>query len=188
MHNRRALLLGTLLGLFSMKSQAAFANPTPTLKPTKVGQTIIFRGRKYTAIRQGKKLVWNKGVPIANPSASTSSQSPTPTASATPTPSATPTIKGTVIAKSSDLAVGETKKFNLKKGIFVTRTQSGLIAVDETCTHAGCAVEIAGKELLCPCHGSSFAFDGKVTGGVARRSLKSYVIEDLNGNIVIDLN
>lgn len=188
MQNRRALLLGTLLGLFSLKSEAAIANPTPTLKPTKVGQTIIFRGRKYTAIRQGKKVVWDKGVPIATPSTSTPSQSPTPSASASSSPSAAPTIERTVIAKSSDLAVGETKKFNLKKGIFVTRTPSGLIAVDETCTHAGCAVEIAGKELLCPCHGSSFAFDGMVTGGGARRNLKSYQIEDINGNIVIDLN
>jgi hypothetical protein len=55
----------------------------------KVGQTSTTQGKKYTCIKSGKKLIWNKGniitavVPTPTPSAS-----PTPT----PTPSATPVV------------------------------------------------------------------------------------------------
>ena len=59
----------------------------------KLGQNQIVNGYKYTCIKSGKKLVWNKGTAI--PKASTL---PTPTPSSTerlnptPTPTATPTI------------------------------------------------------------------------------------------------
>jgi Rieske Fe-S protein len=168
MQNRRSVLLAALLGVFSLKGSAAVAASTPTLKPTKVGQTVIFRGKKFTAIRQGKKIVWDKGVDMN-------------------TESSPAAAKSVVLAKSSDLAVGETKGFKSGKNYFVTRSASGLTAVDEVCTHAGCAVEIMGKELACPCHGSAFALDGKVISGPASRPLKTYAVKDLDGNIVITL-
>jgi Rieske Fe-S protein len=171
MQNRRSVLIASLLGVLSLKSSTAFAATGPTLKPTKVGQTIIFRGKKYTAVKQGKKIVWDKGVTV--------------TASSKPTASS---AKSVVLAKSTDLAVGETKGYKSGNTFFVTRSSSGLSAVDETCTHQGCAVELSGKELHCPCHGSSFmAADGKVINGPATRSLKSYVVKDVDGNIVITL-
>lgn len=39
-----------------------------------------------------------------------------------------------------------------------------LTALNPTCTHAACIVELdaANKVLACPCHGSKFALDGKV--------------------------
>ena len=171
MHNRRSVLLATLLGVFSLKSSTALAATGPTLKPTKLGQTIIFRGKKYTAVKQGKKIVWGKGVAM-----DTSAKSNTPAG------------KTVVLAKSSELAVGQTKGFKSGKTYFVTRSATGLFAVDETCTHQGCAVELSGKELACPCHGSVFtAADGKVVNGPATRSLKSYPVSDVDGNIVITL-
>ncbi|MFM6841970.1 MAG: Rieske (2Fe-2S) protein [Candidatus Planktophila sp.] len=166
--SRRSVLLAAFVGVFSWKSSNAFA-AAPTLKPTKVGQTIIFRGKKYTAIKQGKKLVWDKGVLV------------------TTSPTASP-AKGVILGKSSSLAMGETKQFKSGKNYFVTRSSSGLFAVDEVCTHQGCAVELSGKELLCPCHGSGFnPADGKVIAGPANRPLKSYPVSDVDGNIVITL-
>lgn len=50
----------------------------------KAGQTSTVVGKKYTCIKSGKKLVWNKGVSIAKPK---------PVATPTPTPSPTTTPK-----------------------------------------------------------------------------------------------
>ena len=171
MHNRRSVLLATLLGVFSLKSSTALAATGPTLKPTKVGQTIIFRGKKYTAVKQGKKIVWDKGVTMTTSPKTNSSAS-----------------KTVILAKSSDLAVGQTKAYKSGRTYFITRLAGGLFAVDDICTHQGCSVELFGKELACPCHGSAFtAADGKVVNGPATRSLKSYPVSDVDGNIVITL-
>ena len=65
---------------------------------TKAGTTSTVGGIKYTCIKNGKKLVWDKGVmivapkPSATPTASpTPTPAPTPAQSATPTPTPTPT-------------------------------------------------------------------------------------------------
>ena len=56
----------------------------------KAGSTATSNGKKFTCIKSGKKLVWNKGVAIAKP-APELTPTPTPSATPTPTPSATPT-------------------------------------------------------------------------------------------------
>ena len=45
-------------------------------------QKAMYQNRSYICIKSGKKLVWNKGVGVVNPS---------PTATPTPSPTATPT-------------------------------------------------------------------------------------------------
>jgi Rieske Fe-S protein len=161
-HSRRAVLIASLVSALSFRTASAGA-AGPTLTPTKVGQTVIFRGKKYTAIKQGKKLVWDKGVAMT-------------------------VAKTVALGKSVDLAIGETKAFKSGKTYFITRTATGLTAVDDICTHLGCAVELSGKELHCPCHGAAYlAADGKVINGPATRSLKSYIVKDVDGSIVITL-
>jgi M6 family metalloprotease-like protein len=54
----------------------------------KAGKTSTVAGKKYTCIKSGKKLVWNKGVVIAKPK-------PTPVVTPTPTPTPTPTVEPT---------------------------------------------------------------------------------------------
>jgi hypothetical protein len=57
----------------------------------KVGSTSTANGKKFTCIKSGKKLVWNKGVAIAKPKpVATPVATPTPMVS--PTPSPTPTV------------------------------------------------------------------------------------------------
>ena len=57
---------------------------------SKVGATSTYAGKKYTCVKSGKKLVWNKGVVIIKPT-------PTPTPTVTPTPTPTPTVTETPI-------------------------------------------------------------------------------------------
>lgn len=54
-----------------------------------------------------------------------------------------------------------------------------LIAVNPTCTHAGCAVawESDGQAFVCPCHDSQFSSDGKVLKGPATKPLTSYQVK-----------
>ena len=75
-------------------SSTAFAAVKPGSACSKIRSTSVLKGIKYTCIKSGRKLVWNKGslipVPKVTPSA-TPTPTPTPTPSATPTPSPTPT-------------------------------------------------------------------------------------------------
>jgi len=91
----RVLLIALLL----------FTPLTPSISATppkagaicsKSGMTKNYQGKKYTCIKSGKKLVWNKGEVIKN-SMPVLSPSPTPTSfqSAAPSPSSTPSKKTT---------------------------------------------------------------------------------------------
>ena len=42
------------------------------------------------------------------------------------------------------------------------------------CTHLGCTVEIEGRQLVCPCHGSTYDRAGQVLRGPAERALSAY--------------
>ena len=95
MRNKLLALLITALTLAFIQPLAlAAVKPGATCK--KVGQTSTTAGIKYTCIKSGKKLVWNKGVavkqpvPVATPTPS-ATPTPTPSASATPSPTPTPT-------------------------------------------------------------------------------------------------
>jgi hypothetical protein len=64
----------------------------------KAGQTATANGKKFTCVKSGKKLVWNKGVVVSAPkplATPTPTPVPTPaaTASPTPTPTSTPFIE-----------------------------------------------------------------------------------------------
>ena len=58
----------------------------------KVGSTATANGKKFTCVKSGKKLVWNKGVATVKPKPTvTPTPTPTPTSSPTVTPTSTPT-------------------------------------------------------------------------------------------------
>lgn len=189
MERRSILKVITSVALLQF-SGSAFAATGPTLKCTRLGQQIVWRGKKYTCIKSGKKLVWDKGVaitPTAQPSESSSAQ-PTPQATSSKKP-----YTGTVVGKSSDLSSGETKifaepdPFGRGPKFVITRTSKGLVAFSSTCTHEGCAVEVKTKnELKCPCHGAQFdAITGAATRLPAYESLREYKVEESNGEIVL---
>ena len=57
----------------------------------KAGSTATANGKKFTCIKSGKKLIWNKGVAVAKPKP-TITPVATPTPVVSPTPSPTPTV------------------------------------------------------------------------------------------------
>lgn len=61
-----------------------------------------------------------------------------------------------------------------------------LLAVNPTCTHAGCTVawQTAQTAFVCPCHGSKFAVDGKVLHGPAQQPLPAYIAK-IEGDAVL---
>jgi len=96
----RRLLAGlvAILSLSLVTAQLSEAAVTPGTKCSKAGATSTYNGKKYTCIKSGKKLVWNKGVTVAKPApVNTPSASPTPT----PTPTVSPTPTPSTIAPIS---------------------------------------------------------------------------------------
>ena len=50
-------------------------------------------------------------------------------------------------------------------------------ALSALCTHQNCQVRPQRHLLVCPCHGSTFDFDGQVTRGPAPKALPAYRVE-----------
>jgi nitrite reductase/ring-hydroxylating ferredoxin subunit len=70
---------------------------------------------------------------------------------------------------------------------FMGHDAGGLYAMSMQCTHAGCAVDIKGSELNCPCHASRFDRSGNVLAGPAKTPLPHYKVSvDASGNITVD--
>ena len=203
--------LSALLLLFPSLAVAA----GPTLKASKLGQKIVYRGYVYTVVKSKGKLVWKQGAKVATatasastkPSASatpTASATPSPSASATPTPSPTPTQTstpiqtppatpdGAFVANSSELKEGQVKiiEVNTTKNQYTSfsfsRLNGKVYAVSIICTHAGCKVVVEKTELVCNCHLSIFSpFDGAAQSGPARLPLTRYVVTEQDGKIYI---
>ncbi len=201
--------LSALLLLFPSLAVAA----GPTLKASKLGQKIVYRGYVYTVVKSKGKLVWKKGAKVATATASASAKpsasatptpSPTPSATATPTPSPTPTQtstpiqtppatpEGAFVANSSEIKEGQVKiiEVNTAKNQYTSYSFSRLggkiYAVSVICTHAGCKVVAEKTELVCNCHLSIFSpFDGAAQSGPARLPLTRYVATEQDGKIYI---
>jgi hypothetical protein len=81
----------TFLG--SSFSIPAFGAVKPGASCTKSGSTSTTSGKKFTCIKSGKKLVWDKGVPVTKPANDPGAlplPSPSPSQTASPTPIQTP--------------------------------------------------------------------------------------------------
>jgi cytochrome b6-f complex iron-sulfur subunit len=64
---------------------------------------------------------------------------------------------------------------------------SSLVAIDPTCTHAGCTVGWEQKEngFVCPCHGSKFNPQGEVISGLANFPLPTYQVKTEGDTILV---
>ena len=99
---RRTLLQGLIASTIALLFPALAQAAGPLIKPTKIGQKIIFQGYTYSVVKSKGKLIWRKGAkyipikPTPTPSATaTSTPTPTPSATATPTPTPTPSATAT---------------------------------------------------------------------------------------------
>jgi hypothetical protein len=96
----RSRLFLALLLMMSLIAAPSFAAVKAGAKCTKAGATATASGKKFTCVKSGKKLLWNKGVtikaapkPDLNPVFKPVEPTPTPqaTSTSTPTPIPTPT-------------------------------------------------------------------------------------------------
>ena len=106
----RRLLAGlvAVLSLSLITAQISVAAVTPGAKCSKAGATSTYNGKKYTCVKSGKKLLWNKGVAIAKP---VPVASPTPSPVATPTPTPTPTVSATPTPTPTEVITAENFRF-----------------------------------------------------------------------------
>ncbi len=98
--------------------------------------------------------------------------------SATPDPEEQLEVKQSEIPPHGALVYPES-------GVAVIRSNDEFYALDLTCTHLGCTVQVTPTELICPCHGSRFDRYGKVLHGPANRSLRRLRIEERGGKLFI---
>jgi menaquinol-cytochrome c reductase iron-sulfur subunit len=72
--------------------------------------------------------------------------------------------------------------------VYLRRTDSGVIALNTVCPHAGCFVGVApdGSRFACPCHKSSFDLDGMINdpGSPSPRDMDSLEVEVRDGDEV----
>ncbi len=64
--------------------------------------------------------------------------------------------------------------------VALLRREGEVYALDLLCTHLGCVVNLTPRELVCPCHGSSFDLSGEVLRGPADRPLRRLAVEELD--------
>jgi cytochrome b6-f complex iron-sulfur subunit len=90
------------------------------------------------------------------------------------------------IGKPEEFPVGTVKKLDDKR-VFIFADDDGLYAISSVCTHLGCIVYQTEWGFQCPCHGSQYNKDGKVTAGPAPRNLPWLeVSRHVDGNLIVD--
>ena len=87
---KRIVLIGSLLTSLILSTPTAFSATISGTKCSKVSATKTVNNVKFTCIKSGKKLIWNKGVAVKLPTTPNPTPSPTPTSNPTPTKSPEP--------------------------------------------------------------------------------------------------
>jgi Rieske Fe-S protein len=203
--SRRVLIL--LTGLFVARainqrfeaSSTKVSSPTPTPTPELSNElTELAEATETAGVEedQSSPAPDKKTPPSSTDTANKKIEDSPPKAKPDDTPapqdSASKAEEGVVIAKSSELALRQTKVFYLKDsfgiptGYSLTRTSRGVVAFDTRCTHAGVPSALVGDKLECPAHGSIFDPEsGQVLTGPAIEPLRSYPTLEINGEIRI---
>lgn len=105
-------------------------------------------------------------------------------------PVATGGFGGSIYAGKIEEFAIETVNRIVTGRFYISRTEDGLLALYQKCTHLGCAVPWVPEEnrFHCPCHGSLFDRHGVVIGGPAPRPLDLFPITIRNGEVWVDTN
>jgi Rieske Fe-S protein len=91
------------------------------------------------------------------------------------------------LAKVADIPVGGAISATANgKPIILSQPSAGTVkAFSAVCTHMGCTVAPADKELDCPCHGSKYDLaTGAVIGGPAPKPLPAVAVKVVNGEVL----
>jgi Rieske Fe-S protein len=96
---------------------------------------------------------------------------------------------GTYITGPMAASVAVNTAVQVSGNYYIGRDSQGLFALDVQCPHAGClpALQPGSLTWVCPCHSSTFGFNGSLIQGPAARALyRYYVCKDSAGRLVID--
>ena len=92
------------------------------------------------------------------------------------------------IGPPEDIAPGSVLVLARKRLYVIRNSDGSFYALSSICTHLGCMTRYIPEsaQLACPCHGSRFSLDGKVTGGPAPRPLRHLKMTLERGTLVVD--
>ena len=79
---------------------------------------------------------------------------------------------------------------NFLDQVIVYKTENNLEIYSSKCTHLGCKINSAANdEIVCPCHGSRYSFNGEVIKGPSTKPLVklSYKVDPQNNSIIIQI-
>jgi hypothetical protein len=171
------LLTAVLLSAISMPSQAATIAGT---KCTKVGTTKTTGGVKYSCIKSGTKLIWNKGTIIKTTPKPSVSATPTPSQSATQSPSPSKSATPSVSSGLTKLTLEEVKKHDSSTSCWSIVYENVFDLTKWITKHPGGAEKI---RAICGKDGTS-SFERQHTGdGGAAKQLSSYFLGKLGDSI-----
>ncbi len=101
-------VISLLLSISLLPAYAGASTKAGSVCP-KMGATKTYKGKQFTCIKAGKKLIWNKGVAVKKPESTnyplpsnSSSPSPSPSPTPSPSPSPTPTFKDLTFSNISE--------------------------------------------------------------------------------------
>ena len=166
---------GFVAFLFAPSAAGAVSEPVIRAGDTckKVGRRKTSGGKTFECVKTANGNTWRRA------KASTPSK---------------PTTSEVKVLDSSSLASGASQTAIITSGgndysIVLTRTSSGVVAFDSSCTHAGWPVNPGPAGLLtCPAHGSVFsASTGAVIKGPAEIALTRYIVSERSGAIYITI-
>jgi len=108
-----------------------------------------------------------------------------------------PTVTGTPGTGGTTLTIDGNSPLSPIGGAAMVQTSSGtllvahagatsFVAVTATCTHQGCTINgVTNDTYVCPCHGSTFDFNGRVLVGPATAPLRQFATQFADGILTI---
>ena len=98
-------------------------------------------------------------------------------------PEASPRFR---IGRPDSFSVGSGTRIS-GRNVWIFRDEEGIYAISAVCTHLGCIVDRAENQFTCPCHGTTFDAQGKVTSGPAPGPLPWLEITlHPSGDLIVD--
>ena len=85
-------------------------------------------------------------------------------------------------------ADGIVSDFAAKGKFYLITTNGQLVALSGICTHRGCTIKPGGDGFKCPCHGATYALDGKTIRQKGDNSDLPRLSISINkdGNVIVD--